>query len=61
MKTIVREKQNHKKDSINVKRRRKRGKEKEETGEIEKKTSKMVDFNPTITVLTKVNESIRLN
>ena len=36
-------------------------KEKEETGEIEKKTSKMVDFNPTITVLTKVNESIRLN
>ena len=36
MKTIVREKQNHKKDSINVKRRRKRGKEKEETGEIEK-------------------------
>ena len=61
MKTIVREKKNHKKDSIDVKRRGKRGKEKEETGEIEK-TSKLVDFNPTITVLTpKVNESIRLH
>ena len=61
MKTIVREKQNHKKDSIDVKISGKIGKDKEETGEIEK-TSKLVDFNPTITVLTpKVNESIRLN
>lgn len=37
MKTIVRETQKHKKKySINIKKRRKRGKEKEETGEIEK-------------------------
>lgn len=36
MKTTVRETQKHKKYSINVKKRRKRGKEKEETGEIEK-------------------------